>query len=176
MFVFAGRGHHHHHHHHHHAHHHLHHHSSRCRHLSSCCVANKNFNAFLSAIERVHQKDPRSTSTRLENLVEFAREKKDKLHLNNSALVDYCNQVNMNAHAQHRARADSPLRHYVEGTPLIRHKSHLRLLHDKNVELICNNLSRKSSLTSTESEEDVSSLSSSLSSSSTNSSSESSSG
>ena len=53
-------------HHHHHHHNHqgssssFHHHHRNCHHLS------KNFNAFLSAIERVHQKDPKSTSTKLE--------------------------------------------------------------------------------------------------------------
>lgn len=155
LFSCAGRGR---HYHHHQPHHHIHQtppangFAGACRHhrVASCCAANKNFNAFLSAIERVHRKDPRSTSTRLENLVEFAREKKDKLHhrLNNCSLVDYCNHVTNSA--------ASALRENVIASPL-RHKSHLRLLHDKNVELICNNLSRKSSLSTESSEDDASS-------------------
>ena len=149
----------HHHSHHHHYHHNRHQGSSFHYHHRNCHHLSKNFNAFLSAIERVHQKDPKSTSTKLENLVEYAREKtkKDKFYLNN-AMVDYCQNGNFPSALAAR----------------FRRRSHLHLLNDKNVELICNNLSRKNSLT--ESEEDVSSCisSSSLasSSSSVNSSSE----
>ena len=137
---------HHHSHHHHHYHHNRHQGSSFHHHHRNCHHLSKNFNAFLSAIERVHQKDPKSTSTKLENLVEYAREKtkKDKFYLNN-AMVDYCQTGNVAFPSALAAR--------------FRRRSHLHLLNDKNVELICNNLSRKSSLT--ESEEDMSSCSSS---------------
>ena len=136
----------HHHSHHHHYHHNRHQGSSFHHHHRNCHHLSKNFNAFLSAIERVHQKDPKSTSTKLENLVEYAREKtkKDKFYLNN-AMVDYCQTGNVAFPSALAAR--------------FRRRSHLHLLNDKNVELICNNLSRKSSLT--ESEEDMSSCSSS---------------
>ena len=152
---------------HHHHHHHHHHHQGSYHHPRGCHHLSKNFNAFLSAIERVHQKDPRSTSTRLENLVEYAREKSRKGKFLNNAMVDYCQTLSgLPGNGLETAPAHA-LR--------MRHKSHLHLLNDKNVELICNNLSsRKSSLT--ESEEDVtscaSSTASSSASSSTNSSSE----
>ena len=138
-----------------------HHHQGSYHHHRGCHHLSKNFNAFLSAIERVHQKDPRSTSTRLENLVEYAREKARKGKFLNNAMVDYCGNLERTVMT---SAAHARL-----------HKSHLHLLNDKNVELICNNLSsRKSSLT--ESEEDValssSTTSSSSASSSTNSSSE----
>ena len=85
----------------------------------------KNFNAFLSAIERVHQKEPHS-SLPLQNLEEYMRLANDKsvsLFLNNS--VNCQGSIS----DKEQSRAGGGLRHILELLP-----------GSENIDLICNDL------------------------------------
>ncbi len=82
---------------------------------------NKNFNAFLSAIERVHLKDSLGACAKIESLVEYAIGDKEKFDLNNS--VNYCQSQN----------GDNQW------------TLSQQLLNGKNIDFICNNLSKSGS-------------------------------
>ncbi len=82
---------------------------------------NKNFNAFLSAIERVHLKDSLGACAKIESLVEYAIGDKERFDLNNS--VNYC-------------QSQSGDNQWTLSQ---------QLLNGKNVDFICNNLSKSGS-------------------------------
>ncbi len=87
----------------------------------------KNFNAFLSAIERVHLKDHGSLSANLENLEEFVRSTKEK-HRIGGFLNNSINNLGSISDKDQAAIRRS-----------------LEFLEKDNVDLICNDLSSKSS-------------------------------
>lgn len=92
----------------------------------------KNFNAFLSAIERVHLKDHESLSA---NLEEFVRTAKDKKAL--SSQVNFLNNA-MLYHSSISDKEQAVLRRSLD------------FLDKENVELICNDLSSKNSTVDSE--------------------------